>query len=158
MSEGTPLFDAQLLGRTEKTLNAILGQLLSGSGVTEQHWVALTLAVADGGQTVRARYTGHVASALRVSEARAGAQISELAAARLIELPASEAAPVTVTSSGRQLYDRVRTATTAITQRMWGDLPVVDLEAAGRVLSTVLGRADDYLASASGEALDATQS
>jgi DNA-binding MarR family transcriptional regulator len=158
MSAGTPIFDAQILGRTEKTLNAILGQLLSGSGVTEHQWVALTLAVADDGQTGRAGYTGHVSSALRVSEARAGAQISELAAAGLIELPASEAARVTVTSSGRQLYDRVRTATAAITQRMWGDLPVADLEAAGRVLSTVLRRADDYLANASGEASHSTQS
>jgi len=151
MATGAPLFNAQLLGRTEKTLNAILGQLLAGSSVTEAHWVALSLAVSNDGEIGRDVYTGLVAGALRVSEAAAGAQVSDLAAARLLNLPASDTEPIAVTESGRQFYQQIRAATGEITQRMWGDMPAIDLETTGRVLSTILGRADAYLASASGD-------
>jgi DNA-binding MarR family transcriptional regulator len=151
MPATTPVFSAELLGRAEKTLNAILGQLLAGSGVTEPQWVALTLAVSSGGDINRDVYLGKVAGALRVSDTRASAQIAELAAARLLDLPASDGAPITVTESGQQLYRRVRAATGEVTQRMWGDLPAADLEAAGRVLRTVLSRADAYLASTSSD-------
>lgn len=151
MSTTTPVFSAQLLGRTEKTLNAILGQLLAGSGVSEPQWVALTLAVTRGRDISQAVCTGEVAGALRVSEADAGVQITELAAAGLLDLPASDTGPIAVTESGHRLFHQVRAATSEITQRMWGDLPAADLDAAGRVLSTVLRRADDYLASAASD-------
>jgi DNA-binding MarR family transcriptional regulator len=149
MPATTPVFSAELLGRTEKTLNAILDQVLAGSGVTEPQWVALTLAVSSGGEIGRDVYVGNVAGALRVSDSHAHTQIAELAAARLLDLPASNGAPITVTESGQQLYRRVRAATGEVTQRMWGDLPAADLEAAGRVLRTVLSRADAYLAGTS---------
>jgi len=45
----TPTFSTQLVGRTEKTLNAILARLLAGTGLTEPQWVTLTLAVRSGG-------------------------------------------------------------------------------------------------------------
>ena len=151
MPATTPLFSAELLGRTEKTLNAILDQVLAGSGVTEPQWVALTLAVSSGGEIGRDVYVGNVAGALRVSDSRASTQIAELAAARLLDLPASDGAPITVTESGQQLYRRVRAATGEVTQRMWGDLPAADLEAAVRVLRTVLSRADAYLAGTSSD-------
>ncbi len=149
MSTTTPVFSTELLGRTEKTLNAILGQLLAGSGVTEPQWVALTLAATSGGEIGLDVYTGRVADALRVSEARAGAQITELAAAGLLDLPVSDSGPIRVTESGQQLHLRVRAAAGEVTRRMWEDLPASDLEVAGRVLSTVLGRADAYLAGSS---------
>jgi len=157
MSATTPVFGAELLGRTEKSLNAILGQLLAGSGVTEPQWVALTLAVSSPAEIGRDAYVGLVAGALRVSESRARAQIAELAAARLLDLPASDDAPITATESGQQLYRRVRAATGEVTRRMWGDLPAADLEAAGRVLRTVLSRADAYLASTSSDHGTTTQ-
>jgi DNA-binding MarR family transcriptional regulator len=148
MPATAPVFSAQLLGRTEKTLNAILGQLLAGSGVSEPQWVALTLAITRGKGINRAAYTDEVAGALRVSKPDASAQIAELAAAHLLDLPASDTGPIAVTESGQRLYHQVRAATGRIPQRMWGDLPATDLEAAGRVLSTVLGRADAYLSRA----------
>lgn len=37
-------FGPQLIGRTEKALNALLDRELSGTGLTEPQWVALTLA------------------------------------------------------------------------------------------------------------------
>ena len=44
--------------------------------------------------------------------------------------------------------DHGSAAGTQITQRLWGDLPVEDLATTGRVLSTVLARANAELASA----------
>ncbi len=43
----TPAFSTQLIGQTEKTLNAILGRLLAPTGLTEPQWVTLTVAVAE---------------------------------------------------------------------------------------------------------------
>jgi hypothetical protein len=148
MSTTSPVFSAQLLGRTEKTLNAILDQVLAGSGVSEPQWVALTLAVTGGGKIDRDLYTRQVTGALRVSEADASAQITGLAAARLLDLPAGDGEPISVTDEGQRFYLRVRAATGEITRQMWGDLPAADLEVAARVLSTVLRRADAHLASA----------
>ncbi|WP_164842402.1 hypothetical protein [Actinoplanes solisilvae] len=42
-------FGAQLIGRTEKALNALLERELSGTGLTEPQWVALTLTVGPVG-------------------------------------------------------------------------------------------------------------
>jgi hypothetical protein len=57
-------------------------------------------------------------------------------------------ARVEARDAGRQLHAGVRGAVTAITERLWGDLPQEDLESAGRVLATVLARANAELASA----------
>jgi DNA-binding MarR family transcriptional regulator len=57
-----------------------------------------------------------------------------------------EGSPVKLTDAGQQLFGQIRAATTEITERLWGDLPAEDLAAAGRVLSTVLARANAGLA------------
>ena len=49
----TPTFGTQLIGQTEKTLNAILGRLLAGTGLSEPEWVTLTVAVTSGGSIER---------------------------------------------------------------------------------------------------------
>ncbi|MEV0720971.1 hypothetical protein AB0H87_41125, partial [Asanoa sp. NPDC050611] len=58
-------FSAQLLGRTEKALNAILDRLLAGIEVTEPQWVALTLTVTAGGAPADV-VTARIADALKV--------------------------------------------------------------------------------------------
>ena len=49
---------------------------------------------------------------------------------------------VSLTDRGRALHDRLLAETQAVTERLWGDLPGDDLAVAGRVLSTVLARAN----------------
>ena len=143
-----PSFSPQLLGQTEKTLNAILDRQLAGTGLTEPLWVTLTLTVASAGTIDRNQLVTRVADALKISEAEAQARITELAAAQLLHVPDAEGAPVKPTDAGQQLHGRIRAAVTQITQRMWGDLPTEDLATAGRVLSTVLARANAELAGA----------
>jgi DNA-binding MarR family transcriptional regulator len=141
-------FSAQLLGQTEKAANAILERLLAEPGLTEPQWVTLTIAAMSGGTLDRDRLVDRVVGAAKFSEAEAQARIAELADAQLLHVPDGERAPVELTEAGRQLHTQIRAAVSQITQRLWGDLPVEDLETAGRVLSTVLARANAELASA----------
>ena len=144
----TATFSAQLLGQTEKTLNAILGRLLAGTGLTEPQWVTLTLAVMSGGSIDLSGFVRRVADGLKISDAEAGARIDELATAQLLEISGAGASRVRVTDGGSRLHRRIRTSVVEVTHRMWGDLPAEDLAAAGRVLATVLERANAELAEA----------
>jgi hypothetical protein len=142
----TPPFGTQIIGLTEKALNAILDRLLDSTNLTEPQWVTLTLTVMSGGTVDRDELISRVAGALKVTDAEATARVAELAAAQLVDVPDDPASPVQVTDTGRQLQSRIRTEVGEITQRLWGDLPAEDLVTAGRVLSTVLDRANDELA------------
>jgi hypothetical protein len=146
MSTTTPTFSPAILGQTEKALNAILDRQLAGTGLNESRWITLTLTVMSGGTVDRDQLVGQVAGGLKVSEAEAQARIAELAAAQLVQ--EGERSTVQVTDAGAQLHAKIRTATTQITERMWGDLPAEDLATAGRVLSVVLERANAELADA----------
>jgi hypothetical protein len=140
-----PTFGTQLIGQTEKALNAILDEQLAGTGLTEPQWVTLTIAVMSRGTIDHAAFISHVADALKISHSEAQARIDELAATHLLELPQDDSSPVAVTEAGSQLHGRIRTSVTEITQRLWGDLPADDLTVAGRVLGTVLTRANAEL-------------
>ena len=141
-----PPFGTQLIGQTEKALNAILVRQLAGTGLTEPQWVTLTLAVMSGGPIDYAPYLRRVADALKLSDTEARAGIDELATAQLLKLPEDDSSLVSVTDAGSHLHAQIRTGITEITQRLWGDLPADDLATAGRVLGTVLERANAKLA------------
>ncbi len=143
-----PTFGTQVIGQTEKALNAILDRQLGGTGLTEPQWVTLTLAVVIGGTIDREQLNGRVADALKVSDAEAHARVAELAAAGLVEAPDGDGAKVTVTEAGSRLHAGIRTTVAEITQRLWGDLPADQLATTGRVLSTILERANGELAGA----------
>jgi DNA-binding MarR family transcriptional regulator len=144
----TPTFSAQLLGQTEKAANAILDRLLADPGLTEAQWVTLAITAMGGGALDHGQLTDRVAGALKVSHAEAQARITDLARAQLLRVPDDEHALVELTDAGEQLHAQIRAATTQITQRLWGDLPVEDLATTGRVLNTVLARANAELGDA----------
>ena len=139
----TATFSTQLIGQTEKTLNAILARLLADTGLSQPQWVTLAVAVTTGGSIECRAFVGRVAGALKISGAEARARVGELAAKQLLEVDDSA---VSVTGAGRDLHARVRGAVAGITERLWGDLPPDELGVAGRVLATVLERADGELA------------
>jgi len=147
MSTG-PTFSTQLIGQTEKTLNAILDRLLAGTGLTEHQWITLTLAVTSGGALDPSAFVSRLAEAIKITEPEARARVDELAAAGLLAAPDVAGSPVRVTDAGSELQRRMRASVVEITDRMWGDLPAEDLAAAGRVLTTVLERANAELARA----------
>ncbi|MEV4622258.1 hypothetical protein AB0J74_26540 [Asanoa sp. NPDC049573] len=135
-------FNAQLIGRTEKALNAILARQLTDIGITEPQWVALTLTVTGGGSGVVAR----VSEALRVPESTARSRLAELGAAGLVR-PTADGG-FEATEEGAARWGSVRAAVGPITRTLWGDLPTEDLAVAGRVLETVLSRANSVLSAA----------
>jgi DNA-binding MarR family transcriptional regulator len=159
MNDTTPPF-TQLIGQTEKSMNAILDRLLAGD-VTEPQWVTLVLIAGRGGSADRDDFTGQVAHALKVDQETAAKHISQLAAKGLVltapTAPGAGSAvrlteagsAVTLTEAGQLLLQRVKQQTGEVTQRLWGDLPAADLDVAGRVLSTVLERAEAELATRS---------
>lgn len=135
-------FGTQLLGRTEKALNALLIRELAGTGLDEHRWIALTLTVA-GGAGSDSDVTGRIAGALQVDRATAGARLAELAASGLVRTGDGE---ITATAQGVALRGRIVAATAQITAQLWGDLPPGEVEVAGEVLRTVLSRAEVALA------------
>ena len=144
---GYPTLSTRVIGQAEKTLNAILGRQLAGTGLTEPQWVILTLAVTTGGPVDRDRFTHMVADALKISEADAQAHVADLIAAQRLEITgAGSTMTVTVTGAARQLHSQIRATIADITQRLWGDLPADDLATAGRVLAIITERADAELA------------
>jgi DNA-binding MarR family transcriptional regulator len=145
MSTTTPTFTPQVIGQTEKALNAILDRLLIGTGLTEPQWVTLTVTVAGGGKIDRDELVSRMTGYLKVSEAEAQARIAELTAAQLLDAPDDEGSPVNVTDAGHELHARIRTATVETTRSLWSDLPPEELETTGRVLSTILERANAEL-------------
>jgi hypothetical protein len=138
----SPTFSTQLIGQTEKTLNAILDRLLADTGLDEPQWVTLTIAVMAGEPLERDALVSRVPAAVKIADAKARARVDKLTAAGLL----GEGSPVGVTEAGKQLQARTRSRVVEITDRMWGDLPPEDLAAAGRVLTTVLERASAELA------------
>ena len=144
-----PTFSTRVIGQAEKTLNAILGRELAGTGLTEPQWVILTLAVTGGGAADRDRFTSMVADALKISETEARARVGDMVTAQQLQITGG-APGVTVTGAARQLHSRIRAAITEITQRLWGDLPAEDLATAGHVLAIITERANAELAVAAG--------
>ncbi len=127
-----PALTPRVIGETEKTLNAFLGRLLAGTGVTEPQWVILSIAVTGSGSITPQQ----AASALKITEPQAGDQLGQLIAAGYLTIGNS------VTQRARDLFARVRNETHEITERLWGDLPAEDLATAGRVLSIITERAN----------------
>jgi hypothetical protein len=140
-----PSFSPRVIGQAEKTLNAILGRELAGTGLTEPQWVILTLAVASGGTAGPEAFTRTVADALKISETEARALIDDLVTAQQLQIT-GEPPAVTVTSAARQLHSRISAAIVDITRRLWADLPAEDLATAGRLLAIITERANAELA------------
>src|SRR5207248_5442683 len=112
---------------------------------TQPGCVPLTFAVTSGGTVYRGRLAPRVAYARKICHADADAQIAALTDAGLVRAATDDDSAVTVTDAGRELHRRIRASVTEITQRMWGDLPPEDLATAGRVLATILTRANAEL-------------
>ena len=145
-SSPNSVFGTQLIGQTEKALNAILGRQLAGTGLGEPHWVALTLTVLSNGPIARDELIGRVAGTLRCADQRASVFAADLTTMGLLQATAT--GQVETSEAGRAQWHAIRDGINRIIERLWGDLPADELAMAGRVLSTVLERANAELAAA----------
>jgi Helix-turn-helix family len=132
----TTPFGPQLIGETEKTLNALLLLYLEGTGLTEPQWVTLRLAgMLDGVDT-----DGLAAAvADRAHFTDAEQLVGGLTARGLLDNGR-------LTSAGRALVADVQASTAAATAPIWDGLPTDDIAATVRVINEVLDRAHAALA------------
>ena len=128
----TTPFGPQLIGETEKTLNALLGRFLAGTELTEPQWVALRLADLLGGTTGAAGLTAAVADRGHFPDA--SALVTGLTDRGLLDNGR-------LTPAGRRLTAAVQATITTETAPIWDDLPADDVTAATRVLNEVVTRA-----------------
>jgi DNA-binding MarR family transcriptional regulator len=136
-------FTPQVLGETEKALNAILIRELTASDLTEHQWIAMQLTTAGGGTVAHEQLVGRLAGALKRGTSDAETRVDELVTAGLLTYVDDHGdGLVRVTETGRQVHGRIRATVADITGRLWGDLPQDDLDVTGRTLATILERAN----------------
>jgi hypothetical protein len=124
-------FGAQLIGQTEKTLNALLDRALVGTDLTEPLWVSLRITQQLAGAVDADGLADSISDRALYDDA--SGLVAELSARGLVD-------GGRLTPAGLELVGRIQERTTALTANLWSDLPEDDLAVAGRVLTTVLER------------------
>jgi hypothetical protein len=136
----SPAFGPPLIGQTEKALNAILQRELAGTDVSEAGWVLLRLAGVGGFS--RGDLIERAVAISKFARENAEVEIGRLIWSGLVVEKGEE---LVVTDAARDLQASVQSRVGEITGRLWGDFPADDLATAGRVLGTVLTRANAEL-------------
>ncbi len=125
-------FGPQLIGETEKTLNALLRRFLAGTGLTEPQWVTLRLAGLLDGSVGAAVLAASVADRAHLPDA--AELVRGLADRGLLD-------DGRLTPDGRELVAAVQATIAADTAPIWDGLPPDDVAASTRVLNEVISRA-----------------
>jgi hypothetical protein len=136
--QGAPMtiaFGPELVGQTEKTLQALLRLTLEGTGLSEPQWVTLRIAEIGG----EAPLPHRVRDRARFDDA--GALVDGLTDRGLLR-------DGCLTDEGHALVGGVRERTKARTGALWDDLPEADVAATERVLNELLDRARGLLSRA----------
>ncbi|WP_277371688.1 helix-turn-helix domain-containing protein [Rhodococcus rhodochrous] len=131
-------FGPQLIGRTEKALNALLAMTLADEDLVETQWVALRLAErSDRSRTLPALLhdTTYAPDTAAV--------VDSLVARGLIRDDRPSA-------SGRETVARIEHRIDELTSGIWEAVDPADRAAAERALNTVLDRARSVIATRSG--------
>lgn len=132
-------FGTRLVGQTEKTLTAILERLLAGSGINEPEWVGLIVTI-HGGPAPTNVAAERIAAALKKGSDSGFQVLANLTNRGFIEEVSHD--EVAATAAGTSFHDDVQDKVAALTDRLWGDVPQEQQEAAAAVLNLTLMRAD----------------
>lgn len=125
-------FSPQLIGETEKTLNALLRRLLEGTGLTEPQWVTLRVANQLDGTVGNDDLIAAVADRAHFPDA--DRLVDDLSDLGLLD-------DGRLTSAGRGLTEALQATIASTTAPIWEGLPPDDVAAAARVLNEVVVRA-----------------
>jgi hypothetical protein len=125
-------FGPQLIGETEKTVNALLRRFLDGTGLTEPQWVTLRLADQLDGSVGTDGLAAAVADRAHFPDA--ADLVSDLADGGLLDHGR-------LTPAGRELTAAVQATIATETAAIWEDLPADDVAATTRVLNEIITRA-----------------
>src|SRR3954454_12447602 len=136
----TTPFGPQLIGETEKTLNALLVKYLAGSELTEPHWVTLRVASMLDNSVDTAGLAAAVADRAHFTDA--DHLVAELTARGLLD-------DGRLTASGNDLIDALQATFAGDVTAIFGNLSIDDVAAAERILNELIDRARVALARAS---------
>ncbi|GAA2599671.1 hypothetical protein GCM10010399_33040 [Dactylosporangium fulvum] len=134
--------NGQIIGQAERSTRALLDRLLARTATTFEEWVAVNLTAVSGGTLARDDLVARMATGLRITPAAAGAAVTGLVEAGLLDAGGS------LTPAGRARYDEIAAGVAELTARLYAGFPADDLDAAGRVLAEITARADAELATA----------
>ncbi len=137
-----PALTGQDIGATELALRALLDRLLARHATTFPQWVVLT-STGSPGRAPRAAVAQRLTGTLRLDQPQAAATLSGLLDAGLL---AADGEDLVLTPAGVERFEAIRDGVSAITDRIYGGLPVDDLLTTRRVLTAVRERADAELA------------
>jgi len=132
----TTSFGPQLIGETEKTLNALLARHLDGTGLTEPLWVTLRVATQLDGTVDDRGLAAAVAGRARYADAPA--LVRTLTTRGVLDGGRT-------TAAGRALLGRVQAALASDVTAVFSGLPADDVAAATRVLTELVTRARQRL-------------
>lgn len=139
----TPALNGQLIGQAERATRAVLDRLLARTGTGFTEWVALNLATSNAAPIAPEILAARLAHGLKTSVADALVAIAALRDGGLVhDLPDGTLAP---SRAGRERYEEISSGIAAVSARLYGDLPLAEVAAAGRVLATVTERANALL-------------
>lgn len=128
-------FGPQLIGATEKTLNALLTRALLDTGLTEPQWVTLRLAGKlesdDDGDGTASGLVEQVRTRAHFDHAQG--IVADLTARGLL-------ADGRLTADARQLVDGIQRRIATMTATIWADLSTEDVAATTRILNEVTAR------------------
>lgn len=132
-------FGPQLIGQTEKTLNAILAAVLAESGLSEPQWVTLRL-------TAQFKGTGSLPAFIRGRAHFADPEslVSSLAERGFVSGDR-------LTDAGKAFLHAAQGRIEELTAPIWEGLPADDVAATEQVLNTVLERGHAVVALLGGE-------
>jgi DNA-binding MarR family transcriptional regulator len=144
MTTTTPPVNGQVIGLAHYASRAALESVLGRTGTTFNQSVALRAVSDNGGTVERDWLVGRLTGALKIEEAAARETVGEMTSLKLLEEPT--AGRVSLTDSGRELFESIRTGGNEIAGRLYAGIPAEDLAIAGRVLALVTERANAELA------------
>jgi hypothetical protein len=133
-----PTLNGQIIGQAEKATRAVLDRLLDAAGTTFHQWVVVNLV---GGEaiTAEAETVARLVHGLKIDEDAARRAVGDALALGLVTVEGGE---VALTAEGATRYRKLRAAIDGVTARLYGDLPVDDLQTAARILTVVTERAN----------------
>lgn len=134
----TTPFGPQLIGETEKTLNALLLRHLDGTGVSEPEWVTLRVAHMLDGSVDHEGLARAVADRAHFTDAPHF--VDELTTRGLLD-------DGRLTKEGEGFLARMQASIADDTAAIFGGLPANDVDATERVLNELVARARVALAS-----------
>jgi hypothetical protein len=143
MTTSQPILTARTIGETENTLRAVLGKVLSGTGLDYRRWVALTVASRAASPLPERELVERLKGALKIDDLTTTKVLDDL---RSDDILGEQRDEVSTTPRGASLYQRLSDEVGRVTQQLWANLDADDLAAAYRVHSTIIERANELLA------------